>query len=307
MGITKPQEGGGYELLRDTVFGHVCRILSRGKLFPYWEDKDPELWREYIHEEKTHNLAKHGQTEAPKEDKEEDKEGEREKEYESEYNRVDNENSEGKDLEAQRSASDDTSRTRANDGGEVRNVNTITGTEVHPEKGRDVHLVHWYGDKDPENPMNWSLFKKCWVTGEICLLTVGIYIGSAIYTPGEMGVEEQFGVSQEVATLGLTLFVAGYGLGPVLWSPLSEIPQIGRNPIYIGTLVVFVCFNLGCIFAENIGMLLAFRFLTGFFGSPVLATGGATLSDIWAPSKRAYAMGIWGIVSTHQTPRGIKN
>lgn len=32
-----------------------------------------------------------------------------------------------------------------------------------------------------------------------------------------MGIEKQFGVSQVVATLGLTLFVAGYGLGPMIW------------------------------------------------------------------------------------------
>lgn len=44
-------------------------------------------------------------------------------------------------------------------------------------------------------------------------------------------------------------------------------------------------------------MLLAFRFLTGFFGSPVLATGGASLADIYAPKKRAYAMSIWGIAA----------
>lgn len=47
---------------------------------------------------------------------------------------------------------------------------------------------------------------------------------------------ERFGVSQVAATLGLTTFVAGYGLGPLIWSPLSEIPQFGRNPIYISTL-----------------------------------------------------------------------
>lgn len=67
-------------------------------------------------------------------------------------------------------------------------------------------------------------------------LTFSIYIGSAIYTPGLMGVMQQFGVSQVAATLGLTLFVAGYGLGPLLWSPMSEIPQFGRNPIYVATL-----------------------------------------------------------------------
>jgi DHA1 family multidrug resistance protein-like MFS transporter len=131
----------------------------------------------------------------------------------------------------------------------------------------------------------------------ICLLTFSVYIGSAIYSAGLEGVMTRFHVGQVAATLGLSLFVAGYGLGPMVWSPLSEIPQIGRNPIYIGTLFVFVFLQFAVIYATNFGMLLAFRFLTGFFGSPVLATGGATLGDIWAPQKRAYAIGIWGLAA----------
>lgn len=107
----------------------------------------------------------------------------------------------------------------------------------------------------------------------------------------------QFRVSQVAATAGLTLFVAGYGLGPMLWSPMSEIPNIGRNPVYIGTLVVFVVLQFGVIYALNFTQLLIFRFLTGFFGSPVLATGGASLSDMYAPNKRAYAIGIWGMAA----------
>jgi len=72
----------------------------------------------------------------------------------------------------------------------------------------------------------------------------------------------------------------------MVWAPMSEIPQIGRNPIYIGTLVVFVFFQFAVIYAKNFGMLLAFRFLTGLFGSPVLATGGASLGDMYKPAKR---------------------
>jgi len=110
-----------------------------------------------------------------------------------------------------------------------------------------------------------------------------------------MGVTQQFGVSTEVATIGLTLFVLGYGIGPMLWSPMSEIPQIGRNPIYIGTGFAFVLLQLPVGYAVNIGMLLAFRFITGFVGSPCLATGGASLGDMYVPRKRAYAISIWGI------------
>ena len=68
---------------------------------------------------------------------------------------------------------------------------------------------------------------------------------------------------------------------------MSEIPQIGRNPIYLATLAVFVAFQAPTALASNFGMLLAFRFLTGFFGSPVLATGGAYVGLLERSPTRA--------------------
>ena len=146
-----------------------------------------------------------------------------------------------------------------------------------------------------QNPRNWTRPKKFFVTFEICLLTFSVYIGSAIYSSGILGVAQEFGVSRVAATLGLTLFVAGYGLGPMLWSPLSEIPQTGRNPIYILTLALFVVLQVPTALATNFGMLLAFRFITGFIGSPSLATGGASIGDMYSPAKRTYGLAVWGI------------
>ena len=48
---------------------------------------------------------------------------------------------------------------------------------------------------------------------QTCLLTFTIYVGSAIYTAGIPDISSQFHVSNVAATVGLTLFVAGYGLG----------------------------------------------------------------------------------------------
>jgi DHA1 family multidrug resistance protein-like MFS transporter len=48
---------------------------------------------------------------------------------------------------------------------------------------------------------------------QTCLLTFTIYVGSAIYTAGIPYISADFHVSEVAATLGLTLFVAGYGLG----------------------------------------------------------------------------------------------
>ena len=78
---------------------------------------------------------------------------------------------------------------------------------------------------------------------------------------------------------------------------MSEIPYFGRTSVYIGTLFAFVLLQLGVIYAKNFGMLLAFRFLTGFVGSPVLATGGATIADMYAPKKQVYGIAVWGIAA----------
>lgn len=78
---------------------------------------------------------------------------------------------------------------------------------------------------------------------------------------------------------------------------MSEMPFIGRNPVYVGTLFAFVLLQFAVVYAKNFGMLLAFRFITGFVGSPALATGGATMADIYSPAKQVYGIGVWGIAA----------
>ena len=94
---------------------------------------------------------------------------------------------------------------------------TLEPATLHdPEKSSDRLLVEW-SSNDPQNPRNWSTPKKLFVTFLICLLTTSVYIGSAIYTAGLLGIQEQFHVSPVKALLGLTLFVLGYALGPMVW------------------------------------------------------------------------------------------
>ncbi|KAK5710999.1 hypothetical protein LTR17_018612 [Elasticomyces elasticus] len=79
----------------------------------------------------------------------------------------------------------------------------------------------------------------------------------------------------------------------MIFSPLSEIPYIGRNTVYICTYTVFVALSLPASLVDNLAGLLVLHFLLGFFGSPCLATGGATLGDMYATMKLPYAIAIW--------------
>lgn len=84
---------------------------------------------------------------------------------------------------------------------------------------------------------------------------------------------KDFGVSQTKAALGLTLYVLAYGIGPMFLTPLQEMPSLGRNPVYIIGLAIFVLLNVPIVTAKNFSTILAFRFWTGFVASPALATG----------------------------------
>ncbi|PWY98907.1 putative FLR1-putative H+ antiporter [Testicularia cyperi] len=160
----------------------------------------------------------------------------------------------------------------------------------------DPYLVDWHGSKDPDNPLSWTMGRKAFVTFLLCLLTFSVYMGSAIYTPGVELVAEYFSVGVVTATLGLTLFVLGYGIGPMIGlSAASEIPAIGRSLPYLVTLFIFVILQIPTALVNNIAGLMILRFLAGLFGSPPLATGGASIGDIYSARKRPLAIGVWGL------------
>lgn len=135
--------------------------------------------------------------------------------------------------------------------------------------------------------------KKIWQTAILFLYTFVVYAASAIYTPSEQGVMAEFDVGIPKAALGLSMYVLGYGFGPLLFSPLSEIPSIGRNIPYITSFTLFVIMAVPTALTPTYGGLLALRFITGFLGSPCLATGGATVQDIFSFMKIPYGLTAW--------------
>lgn len=117
--------------IRDTAFGQLVRLVSGKRLFKYPEEVDPSIWTKYLDAKKSANLADHGSTEKPEQGEEPRLGANVEKE------------------EAQRAlpganSSRSSSRTQVGD-----DVNAASGVKVDGEKGKDVHLVTWYGDNDP--------------------------------------------------------------------------------------------------------------------------------------------------------------
>ncbi|EIW51893.1 MFS general substrate transporter [Trametes versicolor FP-101664 SS1] len=162
-----------------------------------------------------------------------------------------------------------------------------------PEKAfrlKQVKLVTWY-ENDPEDPRNWKNAYKWYITFVCALSVVAIAFATAIIAGDFGGVMEEFQVSEVVVALSVSLMIIGFGIGPLILAPLSELH--GRRPFWVVPFVIYIIFNIPCALAKNIGTLLVSRFLCGLFGSGPFALAGGAIADIWDNNERGFAVALF--------------
>ncbi|KAK7189852.1 hypothetical protein DPSP01_008737 [Paraphaeosphaeria sporulosa] len=163
---------------------------------------------------------------------------------------------------------------------------------AHQPTTADV-LVDFDGKDDPYRPMNWPTKKKIITTGLYGLCTMSASWASSSYSAGTSQVARQFHIDEEVATLGTSLFLFGFGLGPLLWAPLSEV--YGRRMAVLAPMFVGACFSFGSAVAKDVQTLMITRFFGAFFSSAPVTNTGGVLGDLYDPSWRGIAMAGYAI------------
>ncbi|KAI9512855.1 MFS general substrate transporter [Russula earlei] len=167
---------------------------------------------------------------------------------------------------------------------------------VTPPHSIDEKLDPWlvsFAPDDPESPLNWPRWKRWYITAMGGILVLNSTFASAAPSGILPQMMEQFGFGEEVATLTVSLFIAGYCLGPLLWGPLSE--DIGRRPVFLITFLFNVAFQLGCALSKNTASILVFRFLAGTFAAAPLTNSGGVVGDIWDTKTRGKAMLLFAV------------
>lgn len=154
----------------------------------------------------------------------------------------------------------------------------------------DPYVVTWI-ENDPRNPLHFSFSYKWMATVTMGFATLCVSFCSSAYTGGLPSLMEQFHSSQEVTVLGLTMFVLGFAIGPLLWAPLSEL--YGRQILYFTTFTAFTAFNAATTGAKNIWTVIILRFLAGSFGSSPLTNAGGVIADMFSARERGLAMAIF--------------
>ncbi|KAF2438008.1 MFS general substrate transporter [Karstenula rhodostoma CBS 690.94] len=160
------------------------------------------------------------------------------------------------------------------------------------EDAGDPYLVRWEGgDADPMNPRSMTTLRRWCIVLVVSGSSLCVTCASSLYTSTYGQLMPEFGTSRLVCTLGLSLFVAGLGTGPMVLSPLSEF--YGRRPIYICSFTFFLIFTVPCAFAQNIQTMLVARFLDGLAGSAFLSVAGGTVGDMFAKHELSAPMMVY--------------
>lgn len=151
--------------------------------------------------------------------------------------------------------------------------------------------VSWDVATDPMSPRTMSKARKWLITLVIASSALCVTVNSSLYTSIYDQIIPLFNTTREISTLGLSTFVIGLMIGPMVLAPLSEF--YGRRPIYIGSLSMVFIWIIPCAVAQNMATILVTRFFDGLFGSAFLSVAGGTIGDMFDQKQLSLPMTVY--------------
>lgn len=133
-----------------------------------------------------------------------------------------------------------------------------------------------------ENPREWSRGKKTRVTLILGAMVLSFTYLSTAFALSANSLQRHFNTSAEVITLGLSLYVLGFALGPLLMGPLAQTH--GKRPVYVVSWIFFTAFSFIISESDNLPVILIFRLLGSMAGSSALNNVPASYGDMSTPT-----------------------
>lgn len=101
-----------------------------------------------------------------------------------------------------------------------------------------------------------------------------------MYLPSLPTLADNLHTTTSLAQLSLTACLLGLAVGQIVAGPLSDV-RGRRGPLVI-SLILYAAASLLCVFAPNIGMLIALRFIQGLTGSAGIVISRAVARDLYS-------------------------
>ncbi|CAK7203593.1 hypothetical protein SEUCBS139899_006330 [Sporothrix eucalyptigena] len=144
---------------------------------------------------------------------------------------------------------------------------------------------------DPNDPLNWSPWRKWRTTLCTLLFTWCICCSSSACFSVFVPIYEQSGISLDHLNQGTGYMYLLFGWGLLFWQPLAL--TFGRRGVFLLCLLGTCMMNVWAGYAVTNGQWIASRILIGFFGAPSEALAEVVMADLWFAHERGTYMGLY--------------
>jgi len=156
---------------------------------------------------------------------------------------------------------------------------SITGVDARARATNEteaghVFVVGWEGEDDPLKPSNWPRSKRITATIVVSFIAIAGTAASSIDAAVLPQYSAYWHVSEVAGTLATAMYLFGFSIGAQFVGPFSE--ALGRNIVYIATMVIYMLFLMACGLAPSYGAHITLRFFAGIFASSPLTVAGGT-------------------------------
>lgn len=154
----------------------------------------------------------------------------------------------------------------------------------------NVYEISWDGFDDQEDPRLLSNYKKWLYCSLLILATLQLTALSSVWSVTDDEIIKFYHSTEQVAIMGISLFLVSLAVGPLFLGPLSEI--YGRRYFYISGYIIFTLFQLMTAFGKNIETVLIGRALTGLGGSVFMSNVAGTITDLFSSDEIGLPMAL---------------
>jgi DHA1 family bicyclomycin/chloramphenicol resistance-like MFS transporter len=130
------------------------------------------------------------------------------------------------------------------------------------------------------------------LTALLALLTSLGPLSTDMYLPSLPAIGRFFSASTSSVQLTLSLFLAGFAAGQIIYGPLSD--AWGRKPVLTGGLLAFLIATLGCALAPSMDLLIAARFAQAVGACAAVVLARAIVRDLYEASDAARMLSMMG-------------
>ena len=125
------------------------------------------------------------------------------------------------------------------------------------------------------------------------LLAILTMLGTDIYLPALGEIRSDLSTSVFLVGFSLTVYAGGSLVTQLLYGPVSDV--LGRKPILLFGLTVFVASTIGCMSAHDVRIFLAFRFFQAFGACATTVLWQPIVTDVYSDDEHK-VRGIFGFV-----------